>query len=235
MGNSNNTINKKLKRLKRLLKTEGKQRENNSLDWFSSLYLKSEKTEVTRLTRDQILAMESLELSDDLLEKTRDCFLFSYYNAGIRFSDLCRLRWNNIVDGRLVYKMSKTSALKNIKLLPKSVEILEKYSGDKSKGELIFHLIPDGLEVLPEMKRISSANVSFNKRLKRLSKLVGIEASISSHTARHSFADYARKSNMSLYDISKALGHSDISITKEYLASFDETSLDESMESLFNN
>ena len=30
-------------------------------------------------------------------------------------------------------------------------------------------------------------------------------------------------------------GHSDISITKEYLASFDETSLDESMESLFNN
>jgi integrase len=63
--------------------------------------------------------------------------------------------------------------------------------------------------------------------------MAGIEENISFHISRHTFADYARTAGMNIYDISKALGHSNIQITQVYLKSFDETSLDSSMDALF--
>ena len=56
---------------------------------------------------------------------------------------------------------------------------------------------------------------------------------ISSHIARHSFADYARIKGIGIYDISKLLGHSSISVTERYLASLDISSSSESMKKLF--
>ena len=49
----------------------------------------------------------------------------------------------------------------------------------------------------------------------------------------NSFADFARKKQMNVYDISKALGHSSIAITEAYLSSFDETTLDNEMQRIF--
>ncbi len=73
-----------------------------------------------------------------------------------------------------------------------------------------------------------------NRALEKIAEQAGIEDKVTFHVSRHSFADYARTSNMSIYDISKALGHSDIKITQDYLKSFDETSLDKGMEQLFH-
>ena len=44
----------------------------------------------------------------------------------------------------------------------------------------------------------------------------------------------ARKKGMKLYDISKALGHSSLSITESDLENFDDDSLDNAMENLFD-
>jgi site-specific recombinase XerD len=85
-----------------------------------------------------------------------------------------------------------------------------------------------------DIKRlINSKNALANKVLKQLAEMAGIQTNVSFHIARHSFADYARKSNMNLYDISKALGHSDIKVTEQYLESFDNQSLTDSMSKLF--
>jgi len=44
----------------------------------------------------------------------------------------------------------------------------------------------------------------------------------------------ARKKGMKLYDISKALGDYSLSITEKYLENFDDDSLDNAMENLFD-
>lgn len=55
------------------------------------------------------------------------------------------------------------------------------------------------------------------------------------HIARHSFANIARQKNANVYDISKALGHSNLKITETYLSKFDTTSQDATMKQVFKN
>ena len=198
-----------------------------------------QKSEKTRLSFDQIKNIEALKLQPGSWQAiTRDAFMFSFYNAGIRFGDIARLQWKHVIDGRLKYNMAKTGTGKNIKLLPPALEILDKYRPEQKKPDaFIFPILaPDqNLNDEPRLKRqISSKNVIANKNLKILANMAGIEENISFHVSRHSFADYARTAGMGLYDISKALGHADIQITQAYLKSFDETSLDSSMKQLFS-
>lgn len=72
-----------------------------------------------------------------------------------------------------------------------------------------------------------------NRHLKSIAKMAGVQANVSFHCSRHSFANYALQKGMDLYSISKALAHSDLKITEEYLKSFDEELLDQSMDKLF--
>lgn len=234
--NNANTINKKMKRLRRIFKQarrEGVTTHNPFADYES---LPSEKPDKPRLTPEQMKAIAELDLKEkSSLWHTRNIFLFSYYNAGIRFGDLCQLRWRNLVDGYLVYKMSKTDTIKKIKLTKPVLAILELYKPSiNSPGAYIFPILRDeGKAGIELKKQISSKNAIANKNLKRIAVMANIQANVTFHVARHSFADYARQSNLSIYDISKALGHSDIKITEQYLASFDDHSLDKSMEDLF--
>ncbi|HLR36858.1 MAG TPA: tyrosine-type recombinase/integrase, partial [Chitinophagaceae bacterium] len=66
-----------------------------------------------------------------------------------------------------------------------------------------------------------------------IAELAEIEENVTTHIARHSFANFARKKGMSLYSISKALAHSNLKTTEQYLNSFDEEMLDTEMENLF--
>ena len=60
---------------------------------------------------------------------------------------------------------------------------------------------------------------------------------LSFHVSRHTFADIARKKigkSFGIYEISKMLGHSSIKVTENYLNSFDQDSVDEAMNSIFD-
>jgi integrase len=84
-----------------------------------------------------------------------------------------------------------------------------------------------------ERQLISSLNVITNNNLKRIAKLAGISGPISFHVSRHSFADYARSSNIDIHTISKLLRHTKLSTTERYLSSFDPVSADNAMSKLF--
>jgi len=231
IGNGPNTISKAVERIKMIIDEAYIQEliEKNPFDRFKPV--KRVRTEKTRLALDQIKAVEELKLeAGSSLWHSRNYFLFAFYNAGVRFGDLARLKWTNIQDGRLKYQMGKTSTYKNIKLLPQAWAILEHYKG----YEYIFPILDDGMTGDTAYRRIGSRNAVVNRDLKAIGKLAGIESPVSFHCARHSFAEYARSKGMSIYDISKALAHSDIKITQQYLKSFDENSLDNAMNELFN-
>ena len=171
-----------------------------------------------------------------MIWNVRNIFIFSFYTGGTRFIDICYLKWDNIIEGRLSYKMSKTSVRSNVKLLPSALDILEYYE-PREPGRFIFPLLPDEIEkqdIKTQKKAVAAKNALCNKYLKKIRKLAEIDAHISMHIARHSFADFWRKSGGSLYSLQKMLRHSNISITEQYLKSFDVESIDEEMDGVFS-
>jgi integrase len=83
------------------------------------------------------------------------------------------------------------------------------------------------------MHRIGAKTALLNKYLKIIAKKAGIDKQISTHTARHSFADIARQKTDNIYNLSKTLGHSSIKITEAYLASFDQKAVDDTLDEVF--
>jgi site-specific recombinase XerD len=236
--NSARTVRKKAQRLSGMVRWMVKtgQITNNPFQTVDRVKADKGDTKV-KLSIEQIRAIEQLDLPEaSPVWHVRNYFLFSFYNAGIRFGDLCTLRWRNIIDGRLTYRMHKTGGEKSIQLLPASEAILDHYrSTDQKPDDFIFPILdqdhPDPMEL---RRRISSRNVIVNRRLKDLAEMAKIQATVSFHVSRHSFAHYALTKGMDLYSISKALGHSDLKVTQDYIKSFDEQLLDKSMRSIFS-
>ena len=203
---------------------------------FLSYKLKQGKPLKDRLTIEEIAKIEQLDLPEySLIDNVRNAFLFAFYNAGIRVSDILMMTWDNIKDGRLVYKMYKTNYVHSLKLTSKPLAILEKYKG---RGEsYIFPFFSDRYDYTDPMflhNQIGAKTALINKYLKDIAKKAEINKKVTTHTARHSFADIARQKTDNLYNLSKALRHSSIKVTEAYLASFDEKAVDDTLDSVFN-
>ncbi|SEE58137.1 Site-specific recombinase XerD [Tenacibaculum sp. MAR_2010_89] len=156
--------------------------------------------------------------------KARDIWLFSFYTAGMRFTDICQLKWINIIGNDIVYTMNKaktrSGSRRTIPLNPKSIEILEKY---KNKDD--FYVFPPlynhkNSSITTIEHRIYITNNNLNRALKIIAKQCDINKPISMHMAKHSFTDYAVKSDVGLLMISKLLGHTKLSTTQHYLKDF---------------
>ncbi len=215
-----------------------------------------EPHEKAKLSFDEIEALESLELQEgSTIWNARNCFLFAFYCGGTRFGDNIQIRGCNISkeEGsyRLKYTMDKTGKRKNIVLVDKALEILKKYIDlDGNSTNYIFPYLdnkapyakaiaPEEKEALPpdETKRlkkeISAKNALVNKYLKILAEKAGINKHISTHIARHSFADLARKNTGDIYDIKTILGHSSINTTQTYLNKLDTETQDKALQNVF--
>ncbi len=256
-GSHQNYIHTNLKVLRTIIQKEAIREdkiilpEKNPFIWFEMpkvLPSKKEKLDITEIHK-----MEALKLvSTDYLFHVRNAFVFSLYNAGIRIGDLLQLKWCNVSpEGRLEYYMGKTGKERSIKLLSQALNILKQYEPRKEKEtDYIFPFLdnnaqysklispadfqkasPKLLELL--FNKIESQISMYNAGLKQIALKAGIKKNISSHIARHSFADIARK-KVSVYDIKNMLGHSSIKVTESYLKSLDNDSMDEAHGSVFN-
>jgi hypothetical protein len=71
---------------------------------------KLSRKEKNRSHLEEIQAIGDLNFEEgSLIWRVRNAFLFSFYCAGIRASDILQLRWRNIIEGRLVYQRHKTN------------------------------------------------------------------------------------------------------------------------------
>ena len=167
----------------------------------------------------------------------RDAFVFAFYGGGMRFSDVCRLKATEILDGRANYRMMKTGTPMSVPLPPPALRIAEKYAvGAAARGGFLFPFLKQGEDEdgVHLRRRIGSRNVQANTALKRMAKKAGVEPEgLSTHVARHSFADYARRQSGDLYAISKSLGHGNLQTTETYLRSFDRDAVDSLAEQIW--
>lgn len=239
IGNRTNTIHTNIKTLRTILYKAIQEgifpQESNP---FFTFKLKKEKTEKPKLSMEQFNQIKALEIEENtLLWHVKNYFLFATYTAGIRIGDLMQLKVKNVNDGRLSYQMDKTGTYKEIAMIPQAIEILNLYNFDSKPFEAYLFPILEGVNDKTPMadtyRLISSKTALINKYLKKLAAQAAIPVNLTFHVSRHTWSEIARKKGMNLYDISKALGHSSLSITENYLKDLDTTSLDKQMQNLF--
>ena len=192
------------------------------------------KTRKRAITKEEIRKILELDLSDEkeLVQLSRDIFIFSYLQGGISFTDIASLTIENIINGRLEYSRKKTNTMINIPLQKESTILINKYFDDK-KG-YVFPILNKQKHKTPMQKysRIQKKIKQINHSLKQIAKRVDIEISLTTYVARHSYATVLKRSGVSTSIISESLGHSNEKVTQIYLDSFENSQIDEAMKNL---
>ena len=149
------------------------------------------------LTREELDMIENVALPSLSLQKVRDLFLFQSY-TGLAYADMDRFDFRNVQlrNGRHVIHdlRQKTKEDFYIVLLPKAIDILEKYG---YKLPLI-------------------SNQQYNLRLKIVGDAAGLEKSLTSHMGRHTYATMCLNSGIKIEVLAGMMGHSDIKTTQIY-------------------
>ena len=203
----NNTVMKHIERLRKLINLSFKLGWMES-DPFANFHAKFIKTERGFLSLLELQEIEKKNFTIPRLQLVSDLFVFSCYTS-LSYIDAFNLRAENIrigIDGELwiFYNREKTTKPIQIPLLPKALDIINKYR-DNQKAILQGRVFP----------KIS--NQKLNSYLKEIADVCGIEKNLTFHIARHTFATTVTLSNgMPIETVSKLLGHSKIATTQIY-------------------
>lgn len=150
------------------------------------------------LTADERDRIEALTMNgDSMLATVRDIFIFQCY-TGMAYSDAMAFSLDKCQqDGdRLTYSAQrvKTGVTFYIRVLPKALEIVQKYGGR-----------------LPNV-----ADQTCNANLKTIANVTGITKRLTTHVGRHTFATWMLRSGVPLEHVQKMLGHRRITQTQRY-------------------
>ncbi len=189
------------------------------------------------LNESEICKIEDLDLEHgSLIWHTRNVFLFSFYLAGVRISDVLRMRWSDIVGDRLYYKMSKNDKADSLKLPTAVNDILAYYVNDKrTNSDYIF---PE-LKTIPSQDskaiytRIKTSIKRLNDNLAKIAALAEIDKKITNHIARHSFGNIAGD-KVSPQMLQKLYRHTHLSTTIGYQGNFIHKNADEALDAIIN-
>ena len=195
------------------------------------------KTKKRAITKDEIKRIIELDLSKEreLIQLSRDLFIFSYLQGGINLTDIAHLKYENIASGRLEYLRQKTKGLINIPLQDEALRIIQKYSNsDANSNDYIFPILNRKIHItaIQKYNRIHKIIGKINPNLKLIAQKANIEANLTTYVARHSFATVLKRSGVNTSIISESLGHSSEKVTQIYLDSFENSQIDEAMKNL---
>lgn len=194
---------------------------------FDKYEIKSVKTRKRAISAESIRLIEELLLpSDHPLFHARNYFLASFYMRGMSFSDLAALKASNVLDGRIYYQRKKTDKPYNMKIIERLQPIIGLYLAGKGREDYLFPIIKRE-EMEDQYKDVEWARRGFNKKLKKLAVLCGIQEDLTSYVSRHSFATIAKNLGIPTAAISDMLGHGDIKTTQVYLDSLSSDALDD--------
>ncbi len=189
------------------------------------------------LEEQELKKIENLDLKQGTtIYHTRNVFLFSFYLAGIRISDVLKMKWSDVTDGRLYYQMGKNKKVDSLKLPEKIVSILKDYEEDKRNEEdFIFPELKKANLKSPEdvYRKTNTAISKFNKYLKKIAQLADIDKKITNHIARHTFGNIAGD-KISPQMLQKLYRHSHLTTTIGYQGNFIHKDADDALDSVLN-
>jgi integrase/recombinase XerD len=188
---------------------------------FKEIEIKEESANKNKLSEQEVRSLIQLYIKDHSdLWNVRNYFLFAMYCAGMRIRDLMQLKWSDVKNNQMNYKMKKNNKIQMIQLLPEALQILNKYKSDKVRqSDYIFPILDSHAKYDRDSigKAIRSNTAIINLKLKQLAELAGIEANLSTHISRHTFATIASQKGIDSYNLQKLLRHSSLKQTETYL------------------
>lgn len=172
--------------------------DGNPYDRLKGQFKRGEKENVEYLTEDEMRKFEAMVLpKGSVLDIAHDLFVFQLY-TGLPYSDMQAFdiddykwdgqRWTNT--GERI----KTGVPYVSSILPPALKVLEKYD-----------------MTIPKMH-----NADYNHQLKALGVMAGIKTRLHSHLARHTFATFMLRNGVKIENVSKMLGHTNITQTQRY-------------------
>ena len=203
----NNSALKHLKNLKKVVRIA------LANDWikkdpFYGIHFKLEEINVEFLSREELDILMNMEFAIKRLEQVRDIFVFCCFTA-LAFVDVQQLSREHLIkdnNGALWIRKArqKTNQMCNIPVLSIPQRILRKYEDNAE-------CIKKGV-LLPVI-----SNQRMNAYLKEIADLCGITKRLTTHVARHTAATVVFLANdVSMENVSKILGHSNIRMTQHY-------------------
>lgn len=186
------------------------------------------------LTLQEVAKIYNYEPKNDVEDMARDYWMFLYLCNGMNVKDFCLLKWENIEGDILTYKRAKTSIKgkepKPIKiaLKPESKAIIRKWGNPSlNKSDFIFPHLEVNMTPIRQRRVYQDLTKQINKYIQRITQKLEIPHHVTTYSARHSFATVLKRSGANIAMISDLLGHSDLSVTQNYLDSFEDDQIQE--------
>lgn len=172
--------------------------EQNPYDRMRGKIKRGEHENLEYLTEDEVARIEALTLQPGTpMAQSRDVFVFQCY-TGLAFGDTMAFDISHYrKDGRKWVhngERIKTGVPYVSRLLPPAVAVLERY----------------GMRI-PQLD-----NADYNRCLKLIGSAAGIAIPLHSHLARHTFATMMLRNGAKIENVSRMLGHTNITQTQRY-------------------
>ena len=237
-GNCNETINKALtpifKAITKMMRLGWVQKDVG--DEILELYRQTQSRpvgasddDVHYLTEEQV--RQFIRLTEDAkyprTKELADMFLFSIHCGGMRFSDVCTLRWCEVdMEKRMIRHLqvknhTQRHKMLNLPISGECMKILERWKG---RNEIfVFGLLPDDFDLTDEemlKHTLNSKNRTINQSLKCIGEKMGLPFRLHFHIARHTFATLAINRGVDLNKISTLMSHSGTWVTEKVYAKF---------------
>lgn len=188
---------------------------------FAGVFTGNEPTPKRSIGRADIRRLQLLDLSACAsLAFARDLFLFSLYAMGMPLADMAALRRSNIRNGMITYRRRKTGRVIRLHIEPCMLQLIEHYA--RADTDRLFPILHKAESETDAHRQYASFLRSYNRRLKRIARMAGITAPLTSYTSRHTWASLAYAGNIHLPVISKALGHAHTQTTLVYIREIDD-------------
>jgi integrase/recombinase XerD len=188
------------------------------------------------LNAEEIRSLESVSLLPRA-HHCRNLWLFSFYFAGMRISDVLRLKWHDFQNGRLVYVMGKNDKAGSLKISDKAQAILGEYRKEKrSDDDFIFPELKntDQTDQFVMERTIAFKTSAIDKCLKKdVASAAEITKKLTMHIARHSFATEAGD-KINIQMLQKLYRHSQITTTIGYQSAFINRDADDALDAVLN-
>ncbi len=187
---------------------------------FAKIKKSSFENAPVALTMEEINLIRGLTFVKDApLFHVRNYFLFMFNNMGMNFYDLALIKVFQFEDDRVKYFRKKTlyeGDYFSIKQNDESLAIIEHYIKGKEKQDYLFPLIPNGTPTNRIHRVKNDKIVWFNRYLKTIAKMVGIEKNVSSYTVRDTWTNIGLDLGIDIRQISSGLGHSSVKVTEKH-------------------
>lgn len=174
---------------------------------FRRYSIKKEATRKRSLSIEQVRALMEFDCEKHLV-RYRDMFMLMFYLIGINAVDLFNAKSEDVVNGRLEYKRSKTGRLYSIKIEPEAQAIIDRYRGKEYLLNIMdeygyykdfVHRMNLSLRQIGEVHRAGRGGKKSREAL---------FPDISSYWSRHTWATLAAEIDIPKEHIAQALGHS---------------------------